>query len=101
MSRDIADTMSAYINDMDDRLPIKLELMAKDIQFLNEKFENVHVEIREIKDMLTSHIDKEMKVWEAALDKKANRWVEKAVSLAIVAIVGAAAAFIWSKAINP
>jgi hypothetical protein len=71
----------------------KIALMSQDIQYIKE-------EISEIKSMIQEHADKEDKVWEDYMNRKANKWVESALVWAIAGIVAAATALVWAVTIK-
>ena len=54
----------------------------------------------EIKNMLATHAAEEKTWWQNSMSEKANKWVEKAVIIAITGIVCAAAALVWSSTIK-
>jgi Flp pilus assembly CpaF family ATPase len=66
---------------MNEPLSIKVEVMAKDIQYLKD-------EVGEIKQMLKDHSIEERQVWEKLMAKKADIWVENTLKWAIYLVAG-------------
>lgn len=86
---------------MKDTLPIKVEIMAKDIEYLKS-------EVAEIKQLVKDHTANENEIWEKVvsqmnqlLEKKADIWTEKALvfvgSAVGLSIIGAIMGLIFIK----
>lgn len=58
-------------------------------------------EISEIKSLIKEHTLEESRRYEEIMEKKADKWVEKAIIFAIVGIVSAAASLVWIAVTRP
>lgn len=85
---------------MKDSLPIKVELMAQSIETIKNDIADMKkshaIGMEEIKKMITDHATEENQQWSTFMASKANKWVERAVTIAIIGIVAAAGAFVWN-----
>jgi hypothetical protein len=76
-------------------LPIKIELMSKDIEFLK-------TEISEIKQLIKDHADEERDTWERLLSTKSAIWVENlakiVLGIIISSFVGGLLYLVWHVA---
>lgn len=82
---------------MKDTLPIKVEIMAKDIEFLKGEVSEIKQaqknaaekhDLAEIKTMLIEHTKEEREMWDRLLAMKANVWVENAARYALYTVAG-------------
>lgn len=71
----------------------KISSMATDIEVLKIGQEYLKSETSEIKRLLKEHADEEREMWAT----KADKWVERAIIVALTGIVGASAWLVWSK----
>ena len=78
--------------------------MAQSIETIQKDISEMKVshkeDMAELKRLINDHIVDEKQWWNDSMAEKANKWVEKAVIIAITGIVAAAAALVWSSTIK-